>query len=122
VKDWNKVVEIPSVLKLDIQNTDEAAVVRCSGRVVHGYEAESLQRTVLSLQKKHIVIDLSQVEEIDAAGLGVLAVLQRWANDSNRTIRLLNPSQRLRQVLQLTGLDVVLDVSGQSSRAFPRSA
>ena len=45
------------MLELNIQNSEETAVVRCSGRVVHGYEADSLQRTVLSLNKSHIVID-----------------------------------------------------------------
>lgn len=110
------------VLNIYIHDSEEVAVVRCVGRVIHGEEAESLQERVLSLPRRHIVLDLSQVTEIDAAGIGVLAALQRWANDSQRTIRLLNPNPLLREVLELTGLDLVLEVSTEQSRAYMRTA
>jgi anti-anti-sigma factor len=122
VRDWGIMLESIPVLKIDIHDSEDVAVVRCTGRVVHGEEAESLQRTVLSVKERHIVIDLSRVTEIDAAGAGVLAALQRWAIDSKRTIRLLNPNHRLRRVLKLTGLDLVLEVSSQPPRAYRRSA
>jgi anti-anti-sigma factor len=90
--------------------------------VVRGEEGDRLQRTVLSLKNALIIIDLSQVKEIDAGGLGALVALQRWAKDSQRTLRLLNPSRKLQGILELTGLNVVLDIASEPSYAFRRSA
>ena len=120
--DWESSVESIPVLKIDIHDSEEVTVVRCAGRVVHGEEADNLRRTVLSLKEGLIAIDLSRVTEIDAAGVGVLASLQRWANDSKRNIRLLNPNRRLRKVLEVTGLHTVLEMSWQESQAYRRSA
>jgi anti-anti-sigma factor len=98
------------VVTLEIRNYPHLAVVRCSGRIVRGDGADDLLRAVMSQDKRHIQIDLSGVESIDAGGLGVLAALEKWAKDGNRTIELLNPSMRVRQALEATKLNSVLQV------------
>jgi anti-anti-sigma factor len=109
-----------AVLTIDIQNSREATLLRCSGKIVYGDGADSLRRIVLSQQKDRILIDLSRIRAIDAAGLGALAALQRWANDSKRTIRLLNPTKRVREALQSTGLSSVLEISQQGTDEVTR--
>jgi anti-anti-sigma factor len=99
------------VLTIEIQDSYAAAVVRCSGRIVHGDGADKLRQIVCSQTKKEIVIDLGQVRAIDAAGVGALATIQSWANHSGRTIRLLNPTWRVREVLKSTALDSLLEIS-----------
>ena len=86
-------------------------MVRCSGRIVHGDGADNLRQVVCSQTKQEIVIDLSQVRAIDVAGVGALATIQSWANHSGRTIRLLNPKWRVREVLKSTALDSLLEIS-----------
>ena len=98
------------MLTLEIQNHTHHAVLRCSGRIVHGDGADDLLRAAMSLDKSHLQIDLSGVESIDAGGLGVLAALEKWAKDGNRTIELLNPSMRVREALETTKLSSVLQV------------
>ena len=88
------------MLTLEIQNHTHFAVLRCSGRIVHGDGADELLRAAMSQEKRHLQIDLSGVESIDAGGLGVLAALEQWAKDGNRTIELLNPSMRVREALE----------------------
>jgi anti-anti-sigma factor len=98
------------VLTLEIQNHTHLAVLRCSGRIVHGDGADDLLRAAMSQDKRHLQIDLGGVESIDAGGLGVLAALEQWAKDGNRTIELINPSMRVRQALEETKLSSVLRV------------
>jgi anti-anti-sigma factor len=98
------------VLTLEIQNHPHFAILRCSGRIVHGDGADELLRAAMSQDKRHLQIDLSGVDSIDAGGLGVLAALEKWAEDGNRTIALVNPSTRVRQALKATKLSSVIQV------------
>jgi anti-sigma B factor antagonist len=103
-------VERSPVLTIDIQDSQEATVLRCSGRIVHGDGADTLLRAVMSQDKRHLQIDLSQVDSIDAGGLGVLVALAKWAKNGDRTIQLTNPSKRVREALEATKLSSVLQV------------
>jgi len=98
------------VLKLEIQNSPQFKIVRCSGRIVKEDGVEALVRAVTSEDKRHIMIDLNEVSAIDAAGLGALAGLEQWARDGNRTIHLANPSKRVREALETTGLSSVIQI------------
>ncbi len=98
------------MLSLQIQNSSEITVVRCSGRLVQGNGTDELLRAVMSQDSRHIQIDLSSVKAIDAGGLGVLVLLERWAKGGNRKIQLVNPSKQVRETLETTGLSSVLHV------------
>jgi anti-anti-sigma factor len=58
-----------------------------------------------------VVIDLSDVEMLDAGGLTVLLSLQQWARSRNVQLKLVNPSHFVNEVLTRTGLDRVFDIS-----------
>ena len=98
------------MLTLEILNLPHLAILRCSGRIVCGEGADNLLRAAMSQDNRHLQIDLSGVECIDAGGLGVLAALEKWAEDGNRTIQLINPSMRVREALEKTKLSSVLQV------------
>lgn len=98
------------MVRLEIHHSPQAAVLRCSGRIVHGDGADDLLRAVMSQDKPHIQIDLSGVNAIDARGLGVLVALERWARATDRKIQLTNATTRVREVLESTGLNTVLQV------------
>ena len=95
---------------LEVQNHPHVTVLRCSGRIVHGDGADTLVRAAMSQDSRHLQIDLSGVKAIDAGGLGVLAALEKWAKDGDRTILLTNPSKRVREALETTKLSSVLRV------------
>jgi anti-anti-sigma factor len=104
------------VLSLELQNSSEITIVRCSGRMVQGSGTDELLRAVMSQDSRHIQIDLSSVKAIDAGGLGVLVLLERWARTGNRKIQLVNPSKRVREALETTGLSSVLHVCPAQQR------
>jgi anti-anti-sigma factor len=95
---------------VEVERGSPVIVLRCAGRIVKGDGADALLRAVTSEPGSHIVIDLNEVNAIDAAGLGVLAQLELWAREGNRTIRWLNPSPNVRAALEVTRLGSVLQL------------
>lgn len=98
------------MLRIEIQHSGNSAILRCSGRIVQGDGLDVLRRTAASRGERNLIIDVTDVSSIDAGGLGVLAELQRWASTSARTLTLLNPSERVCDVLAATNLHSVLHV------------
>jgi anti-anti-sigma factor len=98
------------VLTLEVQKHPHVTVLRCAGRIVHGDGADDLLRAVKAQDQRDLQIDLSKVATIDAGGLGVLVELERWARDTNRTLQLINPTKRVLEALETTGLSSVLQV------------
>jgi anti-anti-sigma factor len=111
------------MLTIDVEKTGDVAVVRCVGRIVRGAGIRTLRDAVL-LEKnvRIVVIDLSDVEALDAGGLTALLSLQQWARNCNVQLKLVNPSHFVNEVLTRTGLNRVFDISKFEHALFVLSA
>jgi anti-anti-sigma factor len=111
------------MLTIDVEKTGDVAVVRCVGRIVRGAGIRTLRDAVLSEKNVRIVvIDLSDVETLDAGGLTALLSLQQWARNRNVQLKLVNPSHFVSEVLTRTGLNRVFDISKFEHALFVLSA
>lgn len=100
------------MLNINVEKTGDVAVVRCAGRIVRGTEVFTLRNAVFSAKDiRIVVIDLSDVEMLDAGGLTTLLSLREWARSRNVQLKLVNPSHFVNEVLTRTGLDHVFDIS-----------
>ncbi|MGO9123617.1 MAG: STAS domain-containing protein [Terriglobales bacterium] len=100
------------MLTIDVERTGDVAVVRCSGRIVRGHEVRTLRSAVVSERDSRIVVlDLSDVESLDAGGLTTLLSLHQWARSRGVQLKLVNPSHFVREILARTRLDHVFDIS-----------
>jgi len=100
------------MLTLDVEKTGDVAVVRCAGRIVRGEEVRMLRNAVVSEQDTRIVVlDLSDVETLDAGGLTALLSLHQWARSRSVQLKLVNPSHFVHEILTRTRLDRVFDIS-----------
>jgi anti-anti-sigma factor len=98
------------MLNTTVQKFGDTTVLRCEGRIVVGDAHAILRRAVLSQTcTKKLVLDLAQVNRIDAGGLGVLLDLRQWAYSHAIRLRLMNVMNQVEQVLQLTQLDRVFE-------------
>jgi len=99
-------------LSLETRVTEDVAVIRCKGRIAYGIEAAALSGEIAELapQPRRVVIDLSGVEMIDAAGLGELVSVAVAAQASGCSIMLAAPGNLIRQLLELTKLTSVFEV------------
>ena len=73
------------------------------------------QKSCLRLLKKPKInileIDLSKINHIDSAALGMLLLLREHTRDSGKAIRLINPSTFVSQVFDLTNFELMFEVN-----------
>ena len=95
------------MLTVTVENLDEAVVLHCAGRIVRGDETALL----CAASRQHgrtVMVDLEKVEAIDAAGIGALIALQA----AGIYVQLLNPNDRVREILRVTQVDSIFEISG----------
>ena len=98
------------MLNATVQKVRDITVLRCHGRIVIGDAYTILRNAVLSqTHTRTLVLDLAQVDRIDAGGLGVLLGLREWAHANAIRLRLMNVMRHVEQVLELTKLDRVFE-------------
>jgi anti-anti-sigma factor len=111
------------MLTIDVEKTGDVAVVRCVGRIVRGAEVRTLRNAVFAEKDiRIVVIDLSDVDMLDAGGLTALLSLQQWAQSRKVQLKLVNPSHFVNEVLIRTGMDRVFDISSFEHALFVLSA
>jgi anti-anti-sigma factor len=99
-------------LKFQVECLQGVAVVNCSGRMVRGAALDEFRRCVERLERvRMLVLDVSEVEQIDAGGLGALLLLRRWAVRSAAKMKLVNPPAFFRRLLEVTRLTPLFEVS-----------
>jgi len=98
------------MLKVSVLNLGGMTVFRCAGRVVAGADTGALRDGVRdTAEQRLIVLDLAEVDAIDAAGLGLLVFLHTSASIAGAELKLMNPTERTRRLLALTKLDSVFE-------------
>lgn len=99
-------------LHIEMEKTGDVAVLQCAGRIVRSEALYFLKDAVTSLsQLRVIVLDLCEVETLDGGGLGMLVFLHNWTSVKGIQLKLVNPSKRIREMLELTGLASVFHFS-----------
>jgi anti-anti-sigma factor len=100
------------MLTIDVEKTGDVVVVRCAGRIVRGEAIYTLRSAVVSERNTRIVVlDLSEVETIDAGGLTALLSLHHWTRNRGIQLKLVNPSHFVNEVLYRTRLNRIFDIS-----------
>lgn len=106
------------MLNIRIERTGETAILHCDGRIVVGSALSALREAVLcELGKRSIVLDLSCVERIDAGGLGTLVFLHTCVNGLGTEMKLMRPSTRVAEVMELTNLTSVFAIGPAAEAA-----
>jgi anti-anti-sigma factor len=100
------------MLTIDVEKTGDVVVVHCAGRLVRGEGVCTLRNAVVSEKTTRIVVlDLSQLEFMDAGGLNALVSLHHWTRNRGIQLKLVNPMSFVRELLTCTGLDRVFEIS-----------
>jgi anti-anti-sigma factor len=101
------------MLLVNISSSQDMVILKCRGRVVAGDEVAGLKSAALCHQEaKQLILDFSEVETLDGAGLGLLAFLAGWTRVVGIELKVMNPTRHVRELLELTNLDSVLDIGG----------
>ena len=99
-------------LRWHIEQLNDIAVVRCSGRLVRGAALDDFKSRLEGLDTARIlVLDLCEIDQVDAGGIGILLELRRWARQHSAQVKLVNPSPFVRRVLEATHLASIFEIS-----------
>jgi anti-anti-sigma factor len=101
-------------LTFEIEEKGSCVLVHCHGKLVAGVH-EALYKGIHDLIPGHkrIVIDLTDVSNMDSTGLGTLVRLYVSAKSHGCSLELINLGARIRHLLGLTNLLSVLTVMGE---------
>jgi anti-sigma B factor antagonist len=115
-------------LRITTREVDGVTVVLLDGQIVLGEETNALREKVkflLAEGRSKLVLDLANVTNIDSAGLGALVSVHSTASQRGVSLRLCNLGARFKELLQVTRLITVFDVSDNETeavRAMAKSA
>lgn len=99
-------------LKFQVECLQDVAVVNCSGRMVRGVALDEFRRRIERLEGiRVLVLDVSEVDHLDAGGLGTLLLVRRWATRNSVRMKLVNPPVFFRSLLEATHLTSLFEIS-----------
>jgi len=99
-------------MKVNIRQEGDVSVVDLSGKITIGEGDVVLREKVqdlLDFDQKKILLNLEKVSYMDSAGIGELVACYKRAKEKEGTVKLLNPSGKVYDLLQLTKLEDVFD-------------
>lgn len=97
------------ILSLEVERNGDVVTVKCHGKLVLGV-CDILTSKVKELipESKKIILDLTDLANMDSIGLGTLVRLYVSAKAGGSCIVLVNVGPRIRQLLGITNLLSVL--------------
>jgi len=99
-------------LQYQVECLQDVAVVNCSGRMVRGAALDEFRRRIEKIERVRVlVLDVSEVGQLDAGGLGTLLLVRRWATQKNAKVKLVNPPPFFRRMLEATHLNSAFEIS-----------
>ncbi len=107
-------------MKINSREVDHVTILDVSGRIVLGDETETLRRTVRELiakEKKKIILNLAEVDYIDSSGVGELVSSFTAVKNHGGELKLLNLTQKVHDVLNVTKLYTVFDIKDDEFKA-----
>ena len=111
------------MLTTAIERKGRTTIIRCVGRIVVGKELSKLRDAVLcELDQQTIMLDFAAVEAIDAGGLGLLVFLHTCAHGLGAKFKLINPTQGVAELLRVTNLDSVFEITSLEDAALRDAA
>ena len=109
------------IMRLNVRQMGHVAVVDLSGNITIGGGDAVLRQGVFKLlenDQKHILLNLQHVPYLDSSGIGEMVACYKAAKKKNGSIKLLSPSARVRDLLQITKLEEVFEIHRNEKEAL----
>jgi len=99
-------------MKTSVRQVGHVSIVDISGKITIGEGDVVLREKVnelLDQGQKNLLLNLEKVSYMDSAGIGELVACYKRAKEKEGTVKLLNPSGKVYDLLQLTKLEEVFE-------------
>jgi len=116
----NAPAKLLSQLTTATSTEGDAAIVRCTGKLVAG-STGLLQAEVRGLLpgSKRIVLDLTDLSYMDSSGLGSIIGLYVSVKTAGGRLDVINLSPRVRQLFSITNVLSLFEVCGEQNIRIP---
>ena len=99
------------MLNIRAERLGSVTVLYLVGKIVRG-QTDELRKAVLAETDADIlVLDLAQVNTVDAGGLGLLLELRQHSDSKGTEFRLSHVTRLVKNILEITKLDSVFELS-----------
>ena len=108
-------------VKLNVRQVGDVSVVDVAGRITLGEGSSALRdalRDLVGKGQNKILLNLGDVSYIDSSGIGELVSGFTSVTNSGGTLKLLNLTKRVQDLLQITKLYTVFDVHDSEVHAI----
>lgn len=108
-------------MKAKVRQIGKVAVVDLSGKITIGAGDVQLREAVVELLEKgdkSILLNLERVSYMDSAGIGELVACYKRAKERDGVVKLVNPTGKVYDLLQLTKLEEIFDVYRDEKEAL----
>jgi anti-sigma B factor antagonist len=110
----------PAKMQAAARQIGDIAVIDVSGKITYGDGNAALREIVhdqLGKNRRKILLNLREVHYIDSSGMGELVRLYTTIRDQGGMVRLVDPSARVRDLLQMTRLNAVFQIENNEAAA-----
>ncbi len=108
-------------MKLNVRQIGHVAVLDFAGNITVGKGDAVLREGVFKLlqsDQKQILLNLRKVPYMDSSGIGEMVACYKAARDKNGTVKLLNPSEKVSDLLQITRLEEMFETYRNEKEAL----
>ena len=111
----------PVKMRAETRQVEDVTVVDVSGRITLGEGNVMLREIVRQLVEaghKKIAMNLHEVGYVDSSGLGELVKAYTTVRNHGGQLKLVNPSKRVQDLLQMTKLSAVFSIEADEASAI----
>ncbi|HTS13261.1 MAG TPA: STAS domain-containing protein [Candidatus Limnocylindrales bacterium] len=107
-------------LTLHTETRENEMIVRCSGVLTssNAFLLKTHSKALLA-QTKHLVLDLTDLAQMDSSGLGVIVAIYISSRNAGATLDMINLSARIREIFSLANLLSVFETCGRYGTRLP---
>ena len=111
----------PARMQAHARQSRDITILDISGRITVGEGNVALREIVRELAgkgQKRILLNLAEVTYVDSSGIGELVKTHTTLRNQNGHLKLVNPSKRVSDLLQMTRLATVFDIYKDEASAI----
>ena len=108
-------------MKADVRQVGPITVIDLAGKITIGEGEVVLRERIEELSKtrrRHLLLNLENVSYMDSCGVAELVACFKRTTVNGGTVKLLNPSARVRDLLRVTMLDELFEVFFDEAEAI----
>lgn len=108
-------------MKIKQEAIGNVYVIRLSGQLMGGPDADAVRETILSILNqgyKNLLVDLKDISWVNSTGLGILISSHITVSNNGGHLRLMRVSKRIDSIFMVTRLNTVFQVFDTEEEAL----